>query len=89
MTNIPYAEAERKVWLDKSVDRSKLTNKYFKSALRIDLFLQQDWLLIADVLRAEGFDETNEGLGKYIETWIEIMSPEYLMVELCFYLLFK
>jgi len=81
MTNIPYAAAERRVWLDKSVDRSKLTNEYFKSALRIDAFLQNDWQLVADILSAEGFEATRDGLQKYIETWIEIMSPEYLMVK--------
>ena len=81
MTNIPYAAAERRVWLDKLVDRSKLTNEYFKSALRIDAFLQNDWRLVADILSAEGFEETRDGLRKYIETWIEIMSPEYLMVK--------
>ena len=81
MTNIPYAEVERKVWLDKSVE-SKLTNKHFKSALRIDAFLQSNWHLVADILATEGYEQTKQGLSKYIEYWIGVMSPEYLMVNI-------
>ena len=80
MTNIPYDPVESRVWL-KTQDRSKLTNKHFRSALRIDLFLQANWKPIADILEAEGFESTKPGLMQYLERWIEIMKPEYLMVK--------
>ena len=79
MTNIPYADNEKKVWLNSN--NSNLTNKYFRSALRIDLFMKKEWQPIADILKNEGFEQTKEGLRKYLEKWIEIMSPEYLMVN--------
>ena len=79
MTNIPYADNERDVWL-KCKDTSKLRNKYFRSALRIDLFMKNEWEPIAEILQNEGFEKTKEGLTNYLEKWIDIMSPEYLMV---------
>ncbi len=80
MTNIPYAENEKNIWLS-SKDKSTLTNKHFRSALRIDLFMKKEWDPIADILLSEGFEQTKEGLSKYLEKWIKIMSPEYLMVR--------
>lgn len=79
MTNIPYAENEKKFWLIEE-NRANLTNKYFKSALRIDIFVQKNWDLIADILKKEGFEQSKDGLREYLEKWIAIMSPEYLMV---------
>lgn len=79
MTNIPYEEAEKQKWLQSS-DKVALTNSYFRSALRIDAFLQSDWQVIADILASDGFEQTKQGLSQYLEKWIAIMSPEYLMV---------
>ena len=83
MTNIPYDENEKKIWLN-SVDKSCLTNKHFRSALRIDLFMKREWQPIADILTNERFEPTKYGLREYLEKWIKIMSPEYLMVRLLF-----
>ncbi len=83
MTNIPYDENEKKIWLN-SVDKSCLTNKHFRSALRIDLFMKREWQPIADILTNERFEPTKDGLREYLEKWIKIMSPEYLMVRLLF-----
>lgn len=80
MTNIPYAPAERNVWKEKN--NLQLTNDRFKSALRIDAFVQSNWQTIVDILAHEGFRQTEEGLGDYIEYWIGVMSPEYLMASL-------
>ena len=82
MTNIPYDEKEKKVWIASGEDSSlKPTNKFYKSALRIDAFLQNDWTKIASILSSEGFIKTKSGLRSYLKKWIKIMSPEYLMVN--------
>jgi hypothetical protein len=82
MTNIPYVEAEKKVWLDSpsanNVD--SLRNERFRSALRIDAFLQNDDNVIGEILTKRGFEATNKGLRDYLEKWIKIMSPEYMIV---------
>jgi hypothetical protein len=85
MTNIPYDSSEKSVWLSTS-DRSTLVNRHFRSALRIDMFMQRNWQPIADILAGEGYPQTRQALGKYLEKWIGIMSPEYLMVNyyICF-----
>ena len=80
MTNIPYADNEKKVWLNSNDKKSNLTNKYFRSALRIDLFMTKEWQSIANLLASEGFEQTKDGLRGYLEKWIGIMAPEYLMV---------
>jgi hypothetical protein len=80
MTNIPYDEQERSVWMNSAIDRTTLTNGQFKSALRIDLFMKKSWQPIADVLAAEGYAQDKNGLKEYLEKWIDIMNPEYLMV---------
>ncbi len=79
MTNIPYDAHEKSVWLNTN-DRSSLVSKHFKSALRIDMFMQKNWQPIADILAAEGYPQTKEALKEYLEKWIGIISPEYLMV---------
>lgn len=82
MTNIPYEESEKKVWLDSgSANRAdSLRNDRFRSALRIDAFLKDDWQLISDILVAKGFKASKSGLRDYLETWIKIMNPEYIIV---------
>lgn len=78
MTNIPYVESEKKVWFDSA--STNLTNERFKSALRLDVFLSNDTDLIADILVKKGFEASNNGLRNYLEKWIKIMSPEYMIV---------
>lgn len=87
MTNIPYASNEKDVWINQT-NNSELKNDRFRTALRIDLFMQEDWSLIADILVKDGFESSKEGLTAYLEKWIQIMSPEYLMASdiLYFYL---
>jgi hypothetical protein len=81
MTNMPYDKQEEVVWKSSEIDRATLTNEKFKSALRIDLFLKNSWQPIADVLAAEGHTQDKSGLKDYMEKWIDIMKPEYLMVS--------
>lgn len=82
MTNIPYDEKEQKIWMASMEDSTlRPTNELYKSALRIDRFLQNDWEKTASILNSEGFNETKDGLKCYLKKWIGIMKPEYLMVR--------
>ena len=83
MTNIPYADDEKKVWLDSTTANNvhNLRNDRFRSALRIDVFLQSDWSVMAEILVRKGFEATKKGLHDYLEMWIKIMSPEYMIVS--------
>jgi hypothetical protein len=80
MTNIPYETDERAVWINTKLEKSQLVTDKFKSALRIDLFMLSDWKAICDIIVRDNFEPTKDGLREYLEKWIQIMSPEYLMV---------
>ena len=83
MTNIPYDESEKKVWLNSTATNkvNELHNDRFHSALRIDAFLKNDQKLISDILVTNGFEASENGLRDYLENWIKIMSPEYIIVR--------
>ena len=83
MTNIPYDVSEKKVWLNSIAANNvdKLHNDRFHSALRIDAFLKNDQKLISDILVTNGFESSENGLRDYLENWIKIMSPEYIIVR--------
>lgn len=83
MTNIPYEEKEKQIWLNSISENNSetLRNDRFRSALRIDVFLKNDRSLINDILTERGFEPSNDGLYKYLDMWINIMRPEYIIVK--------
>lgn len=83
MTNIPYDESEKKVWLNSTAANKvdALHNDRFHSALRIDAFLKNDQKLISNILVTNGFEASENGLRDYLENWIKIMSPDYIIVR--------
>lgn len=83
MTNIPYEESEKRVWLASASTNTshRLRTDRFRSALRIDVFLKNEPNPMANkILINNGFEASNNGLREYLEMWIKIMSPEYIIV---------
>ena len=83
MTNDPFDPRESDLWKRKvSFDRR------FRSALRLDPMLN-DWVATCDLLSAWGYPATAvlDGAGilnarRFLDDWIERMSPLYLAVSL-------
>ena len=84
MTNDPFDDIERRVWLDGGAE----TDPRFQAVLRIDPLLT-DWTNTADRLKAWGYDVKGD-LGQsdvaavrtFLTEWIERINPRYLAVSL-------
>ncbi|MEA1997486.1 MAG: glucuronate isomerase [Gemmatimonadota bacterium] len=85
MTNDPFDESERPVWLE---GKGAAVDPRFKTALRIDPLLM-DWERSAARLAGWGYktsvrlDETTlREIRRFLEDWIAVMKPLYLAVSL-------
>lgn len=78
MTNIPFDAEESKHWLQepKPFDR-----RYFKSALRVDQLLCNDWQAITSSLNVFNLEHDLQGVDQLLRKWINIMQPEYFMTS--------
>lgn len=84
MTNDPFDDAERPVWLDQGCE----PDQRFLAALRIDPLLI-NWQKSAQRLREWGYNtDGNLGTGdmdavkRFLSDWIERMNPRYMAVSL-------
>ena len=84
MTNDPFNDTERKVWLN----GKGASDPRFKAALRIDPLLM-DWDSSASRLDGWGYgttamltEETLSGISRFLTDWIKRMKPLYLAVSL-------
>lgn len=84
MTNDPFDEKERPVWLE----RPKIDPR-FKAALRIDLLLVQYQRVACAKLKDWGYHvredldgETLPEIQRFLNDWIDLMHPVYLAVSL-------
>ncbi len=80
MTNNPFNEKERKIWLS-----GKIRHNKFKTALRIDDLLF-DFKKVISVLSKEGMDindsfdkKTVDNIKKFFSKWIKLINPLYVM----------
>eukprot|EP00299_Pterocystis_sp_00344_P009902 c4310_g1_i1.p1 GENE.c4310_g1_i1~~c4310_g1_i1.p1 ORF type:complete len:426 (-),score=90.72 c4310_g1_i1:63-1340(-) len=76
MTNIPFEPTESIHWR-----QSKPVPPYLKAALRVDDLLVGNWDRISRCLETDGYEVTIEGCIRYINDWIDIMQPIYLMAS--------
>lgn len=83
MTNDPFDEKERKIWLD-----GEKPNAEFHAALRIDPLLN-DYENTSQTLKERGYNiEENWNshsiaeVQRFLEDWIKIMNPLYMAVSL-------
>lgn len=83
MTNDPFDDAEREIWI-----RGVKEDSHFKPALRLDKLLN-NWREASGCLKRWGYkvdedftDDTIEEIRKFLNDWIEKISPLYLAVSL-------
>mmetsp|Transcript_43307 Transcript_43307/g.135628 ORF Transcript_43307/g.135628 Transcript_43307/m.135628 type:complete len:567 (-) Transcript_43307:218-1918(-) len=78
MTNIPYDPSEIPHWRPAApaFDRAA-----WKTALRVDLVLMNDWAGLCAAMKAEGYEETLEGCLQWLRDWADTYQPEYLMAS--------
>jgi hypothetical protein len=84
MTNDPFDDSERPVWLE----NRQGTDKRFKAALRIDPLLM-DWENAAGKLKKWGYntgvqlsEKTLAEVRRFLCDWVERMNPLYMAVSL-------
>jgi hypothetical protein len=56
-------------------------SRRFRTALRVDPLLKNDWALISRCLSASGYEDSIEGAINYLVDWVDTMQPEYLMAS--------
>jgi hypothetical protein len=76
MTNIPFDQNEAQHWRPK-----KEYSSHFRSALRVDPLLCGDTKTIEKALVLSGIDKTIDGAKQYLNEWIDVMKPEYMMAS--------
>jgi len=76
MTNIPFETKEAKHWMMR-----KPVSKHFKSALRLDPFLKNDWSTVCETLKKQGYPLTLKGARDWTRYWCDKIDPVYLMAS--------
>lgn len=88
MTNDPFDDQERKVWLEQVVPGKIVPDPSFRAALRLDILLNS-WESTWQLLKEWGYEVTVElddisikEVQRFLKDWIEIMDPVYMAVSL-------
>ncbi|NMB24882.1 MAG: glucuronate isomerase [Firmicutes bacterium] len=88
MTNDPFNEAERKVWLETVATGEAELDERFRAALRLDVLLNS-WDVAWPRLQGWGYgvtekldDATISEVQRFLQEWIKIMEPVYMAVSL-------
>ena len=76
MTNIPFETKEAKHWMMR-----KPVSKFYKSALRLDPFLKNDWNTVCETLKKQGYPLTIKGARDWTRYWCDKINPVYLMAS--------
>lgn len=77
MTNIPFDPEEARHWRPEK----KPYSSRFRSALRVDPLLKNDWEAVKAVLAELKYPLTPAGAVQYLLDWVDTMRPEYLMAS--------
>uniref|UniRef100_A0A7S2S087 Glucuronate isomerase n=1 Tax=Rhizochromulina marina TaxID=1034831 RepID=A0A7S2S087_9STRA len=76
MTNIPFDPKEARHWRER-----KNAGSRFRSALRVDALFAGDMETVTAALSQAGHELSVTGLTAYLEEWVDLIHPEYLMAS--------
>ncbi|ETV82154.1 hypothetical protein, variant 1 [Aphanomyces astaci] len=77
MTNIPFDPQEASYW----TNQTPYNARQFRTALRVDQLLLGDWASLGPALDLQHLPHTLAGVTQYLESWVDILRPEYFMAS--------